>query len=75
MTRETANGRRPTSVGRRRAYRGRGISLLRRWRRGGLRSHRGPGGPTYRRLYAEAGRRGVEGRSKMNKSQLGRAAG
>lgn len=44
-------------------------------RRGGLRSHRGSGGPTYRQLYAEARRRGVEGRSKMNKSQLERAVG
>lgn len=44
-------------------------------RRGGLRSHRGAGGPTKAQLYAEARRRGVEGRSKMNKSQLARAVG
>src|SRR3954466_5246952 len=36
-------------------------------RRGGLRSHKGPGGRTYRQLYAEAQRKGVEGRSKMTK--------
>jgi hypothetical protein len=44
-------------------------------RRGGLRSHRGSGGPTYQQLYAEAKRRGVKGRSRMNKSQLERALG
>ena len=44
-------------------------------RRGGLRSHRGSGGPTYRQLYAEAKRRGVQGRSKMNKTELERAVG
>jgi hypothetical protein len=42
-------------------------------RRGGLRSHQGSGGPTYRQLYAEAQRRGVKGRSAMNKAQLERA--
>ena len=42
-------------------------------RRGGLRSHRGPGGRTYRQLYDEARRKGVEGRSYMSKSQLERA--
>ncbi|HVL80128.1 MAG TPA: plasmid stabilization protein [Actinomycetota bacterium] len=42
-------------------------------RRGGLRSHSGPGGRTYDQLYAEAKRKGVEGRSKMNKAQLERA--
>ena len=41
-------------------------------RRGGLRSHRGPGGRTYRQLYAEAQRRGIDGRSKMSKAQLER---
>jgi hypothetical protein len=39
-------------------------------RRGGLRSHKGPGGRTYDQLYEEAKDRGIEGRSKMNKSQL-----
>ena len=39
-------------------------------RRGGLRSHKGPGGRTYRQLYAEAKRKGIEGRSKMTKKQL-----
>lgn len=42
-------------------------------RRGGLRSHRGPGGPTYDQLYNEARQRKVKGRSKMNKTQLARA--
>ena len=42
-------------------------------RRGGLRSHRGPGGRTYRQLYAEAQHKHVEGRSKMTKAQLERA--
>ncbi len=44
-------------------------------RRGGLRSHRGPGGRTRDQLYAEAKRKGVKGRSKMNKAQLERAVG
>lgn len=44
-------------------------------RRGGLRSHRGPGGPTYKQLYNEARQRNVEGRSSMNKAQLARALG
>ena len=44
-------------------------------RRGGLRSHSGSGGPTYRQLYAEAQRRGVKGRSKMTKAELERAVG
>ena len=39
-------------------------------RRGGLRSHRGPGGRTYDQLYEEAKDRGIKGRSKMNKAQL-----
>jgi hypothetical protein len=42
-------------------------------RRGGLRSHHGPGGRTYRQLYEEARDRGIEGRSKMSKAQLARA--
>ena len=44
-------------------------------RRGGLRSHKGPGGRTYRQLYAEAQRKGIEGRSKMTKQQLEKAVG
>jgi hypothetical protein len=44
-------------------------------RRGGLRSHRGAGGPTKAQLYAEAQRRGVKGRSSMTKAQLARAVG
>lgn len=44
-------------------------------RRGGLRSHSGSGGPTYDQLYAEAKRRNVKGRSRMNKSELQRALG
>src|SRR5579862_9318346 len=44
-------------------------------RRGGLRSHAGPGGRTYDQLYAEAKRKRVPGRSKMNKSELERAVG
>ena len=39
-------------------------------RRGGLRSHSGPGGRTYRQLYQEAKSRGLEGRSKMSKREL-----
>jgi hypothetical protein len=39
-------------------------------RRGGLRSHRGPGGRTRDQLYEEARRRGIKGRSAMNKDQL-----
>ena len=42
-------------------------------RRGGLRSHRGPGGRTREQLYNEAKKKGVKGRSKMNKAQLQRA--
>ncbi|RZU23502.1 plasmid stabilization protein [Streptomyces sp. BK239] len=41
--------------------------------RGGRRSHKGAQGPTYDQLYEEAKRRGVHGRSDMNKSQLQRA--
>ena len=44
-------------------------------RRGGLRSHRGPGGRTRAQLYNEARAKGIEGRSKMNKAQLERAVG
>jgi hypothetical protein len=42
-------------------------------RRGGLRSHRGPGGRTKDQLYEEARRKGVKGRSTMTKAQLQRA--
>jgi len=42
-------------------------------RRGGLRSHKGSGGPTYDQLRNEARERGIHGRSKMNKGQLERA--
>jgi hypothetical protein len=44
-------------------------------RRGGLRSHRGPGGRTRDQLYNEARRKGIRGRSKMNKAELERAVG
>jgi hypothetical protein len=44
-------------------------------RRGGLRSHRGPGGRTRDQLYNEAREKNVKGRSKMNKQQLERAVG
>jgi hypothetical protein len=44
-------------------------------RRGGLRSHKGPGGRTKEQLYNEAKQKGIEGRSKMNKAQLERAVG
>jgi len=39
-------------------------------RRGGLRSHKGPGGRTYDQLRNEAKARGIQGRSKMRKAQL-----
>ena len=42
-------------------------------RRGGLRSHKGAGGPTRDQLYGEAKRRNIKGRSKMTKAQLERA--
>ena len=42
-------------------------------RRGGLRSHRGPGGRTKQQLYSEARDRNVKGRSKMSKAELQRA--
>lgn len=43
--------------------------------RGGKRSGSGPGGRTKAQLYHEAKRRGIKGRSKMDKSQLARAVG
>ncbi|MGW4800806.1 hypothetical protein ACWEPC_51145 [Nonomuraea sp. NPDC004297] len=42
-------------------------------RRGGLRSHSGAGGRTRDQLYAEARRRNIKGRSKMDKAQLEQA--
>ena len=44
-------------------------------RRGGIRSHRGPGGRTRDQLYQEAREKKVKGRSKMGKRQLERAVG
>lgn len=44
-------------------------------RRGGLRSHRGPGGRTRDQLYNEAKQKNIEGRSKMSKAELERAVG
>jgi plasmid stabilization system protein ParE len=44
-------------------------------RRGGLRSHSGPGGRTKEQLYSEAKHKGIKGRSKMNKRELERAVG
>jgi len=44
-------------------------------RRGGLRSHTGPGGRTKDQLYNEARRKNIRGRSKMTKAQLARAVG
>lgn len=44
-------------------------------RRGGLRSHTGPGGRTRDQLYNEAREKGIEGRSKMTKAQLEKAVG
>lgn len=42
-------------------------------RRGGLRSHRGPGGRTRDQLYNEARDKNIKGRSKMTKAELERA--
>jgi hypothetical protein len=44
-------------------------------RRGGLRSHQGPGGRTRDQLYAEAQRKGIKGRSRMSKAELLEAVG
>ncbi len=42
-------------------------------RRGGLRSHSGPGGRRFDQLYAEAKDHNIRGRSKMSKRALERA--
>ena len=42
-------------------------------KRGGQRSHSGAAGRTYAQLYNEARHKGIDGRSKMNKSQLEKA--
>jgi hypothetical protein len=42
-------------------------------KRGGQRSHSGAGGRTRDQLYEEAKRKGISGRSSMNKAQLERA--
>lgn len=42
-------------------------------RRGGLRSHTGPGGRTKAQLYNEAKRKNIRGRSTMTKSELEKA--
>jgi hypothetical protein len=44
-------------------------------RRGGLRSHKGAAGRTKEQLYAEAKRKGIEGRSAMTKAELEQAVG
>ena len=44
-------------------------------RRGGLRSHDGPGGRTRDQLYEEAKKRNIKGRSSMTKAELAKAVG
>jgi len=44
-------------------------------RRGGLRSHKGPGGRTKAQLYEEAKAKNIKGRWKMTKAELLRAVG
>jgi hypothetical protein len=44
-------------------------------RRGGLRSHKGAGGPTKDQLYNEAKKKNIKGRSTMSKKQLANALG
>jgi hypothetical protein len=44
-------------------------------RRGGLRSHSGPGGRTKEQLYEEAKHKNIHGRSSMNKAELAKAVG
>jgi hypothetical protein len=41
--------------------------------RGGKRSGHGPGGKTREQLYNDAKKKGIEGRSRMNKKELERA--
>ncbi len=43
--------------------------------RGGQRSHQGAQGRTREQLYEDARRKGIKGRSKMNKAQLEKAVG
>ncbi|WP_329128591.1 plasmid stabilization protein [Streptomyces sp. NBC_01476] len=44
-------------------------------KRGGQRSHSGPGGPTKEQLYNEARQRNIKGRSTMTKAELTKALG
>ncbi|HYQ66552.1 plasmid stabilization protein [Actinophytocola sp.] len=44
-------------------------------KRGGQRSHEGPGGPTKEQLYNEAKKKNVKGRSSMTKKELQKALG
>ena len=44
-------------------------------RRGGLRSHSGPGGRTKDQLYEEAKKKNIKGRSSMTKAELEKAVG
>lgn len=44
-------------------------------RRRGLRSHKGPGGPTYDQLRNAARHMNIKGRLKMKKAELARAIG
>ena len=44
-------------------------------RRGGLRSHSGPGGRTRDQLYEEAKKQNINGRSSMSKAELEKAVG
>jgi hypothetical protein len=44
-------------------------------KRGGQRSHKGPGGPTKEQLYNEAKKKNIKGRSSMTKKELAKALG
>jgi hypothetical protein len=44
-------------------------------KRGGQRSHKGPGGPTKEQLYNEAKKKNIKGRSTMSKKELQNALG